>query len=79
LHLLAIKPVGEFSMTRHEQEQAIGKDLELCNLIEAIGLPSDKRKARKHRAACMAQIRAWNAEDGLQEVDLDELMRELGE
>lgn len=62
-------------MTRHEQEQAIAKDLELCDLIMALGSPADKRKARKHRKACFAQIQAWNVEDG--PVDLDELMREL--
>ncbi len=64
-------------MTRHEQEQAIGKDLELCDMIEALGSPSDKRKARKHRKACLAQIKAWNVEDGSDQIDIDELMREL--
>ena len=64
-------------MTRHEQEQAIGKDLVICDMIEALGSPADKRKARIHRKACLAQIKAWNDEDGYSQIDIDELMREL--
>ena len=64
-------------MTRQEQEQAIAKDLELCDLIVALGAPANKRKARKHRKACLAQIQAWNVEDGIADMDLDELMKEL--
>jgi len=63
-------------MTRQAQEQAIAKDLELCDLIAAIGTRASKRKAAAHRKACMAQIKAWNVEDGLNLSD-DELMAEL--
>ena len=55
----------------------IGKDLELCDLIEAFGTPANTRKARKHRAAIMAHIRAENKADG--PIDLDALRDELAE
>ena len=57
--------------------EAIAKDLELCDLIEALGTPANKRKARKHRAAIMAHIRAENEKDG--PIDLDELRAELAD
>jgi hypothetical protein len=56
---------------------AIGKDLELCDLIEAFGTPANKRKARKHKAAIMAHIRRENEREGT--IDLDELRDELAE
>ncbi len=64
-------------MTRYEQEQAIGQDLALCDLIEAIGSKSAKRKAKAQRAACLAQVRAWNKADGLDAMTADELMEAL--
>jgi len=63
-------------MARQAQEQAIAKDLDLCDLIAAIGTSASKRKAAAHRKACMAQIKAWNAEDGLN-LSHDELLAEL--
>lgn len=63
-------------MTRQAQEQAIAKDLELCDLIAAIGTRASKRKATAHRKACMAQIKAWNTEDGFNLSDA-ELLAEL--
>jgi hypothetical protein len=65
-------------MNRQEQEQAIGKDLSLCDLIDAIGKPSAKRKAKAHRKACMDQIKAWNIEEG-NTVSIDDLFAELSE
>ena len=64
-------------MTRHEQEQAIAKDLDLCDLIDALGTKSAKRKAKAQRAACYAQIKAWNDEDGQPWASDDELLAEL--
>ena len=64
-------------MTRHEQEQAIAKDLDLCDLIDALGTKSAKRKAKAQRAACYAQIKAWNDADGQPRASDDELMAEL--
>ena len=64
-------------MTRHDQEQAIGNDLELCDLAEAFGDRKAKAKARKHRKACMAQIAEWNRADGLDGQTDDELLAEL--
>jgi hypothetical protein len=63
-------------MDRTAQEQAIAADLNLCDLISAIGSKSAKRKASAHRKACMAQIKAWNVADGINLSD-DELMAEL--
>lgn len=63
-------------MTRQEQEQAIAKDLALCDLIDAIGKPSAKRKARAHRKACMNQIKVWNMQDG-PALSIDDLFAEL--
>lgn len=64
-------------MTRHEQEQAIAKDLDLCDLIDALGTKSAKRKAKAQRAACYVQIKAWNDEDGPPWASDAELMAEL--
>lgn len=63
-------------MTRQDQEQAIARDLELCDMIAAFGDRSSKRKANAHRKVCMAQIKAWNAEDGIDLSDA-ELLAEL--
>ena len=52
-------------MTRQATEQQIGRDLELIDMIEALGSKSAKRKARAQRKAIHAQIKAWNIEDGL--------------
>jgi hypothetical protein len=65
-------------MTRHDQEQAIGKDLALCDLIDAIGKPSAKRKAQAHRKACMDQIKAWNIQDS-PALSIDDLFAELSQ
>jgi len=63
-------------MNRATTEQQIAKDLELCDLIEAIGSKSNKRKARTHRKACFDAVKQMNAEDGLDMTD-DELFEEL--
>jgi len=63
-------------MTRQETEQQIANDLNLCNLVEAIGNKSAKAKSAKQRKACMKQIAAWNKEDGLNLSD-DEILADL--
>ena len=64
-------------MTRHEQEQAIAHDLDICEL----GMANSKGKLRAQYArqfiSCMDQIREWNKEDGLGQADLDELFAKL--
>ena len=64
-------------MTRHEDEQAIAADLAACDLIDVYGTAASKRQARKHRKACMAQIKAWNAEDGLADMTAAEILAAL--
>lgn len=64
-------------MTRQAAEQQIGSDLSLIDMIEAFGAPSAKRAARKQRKVIMAQIKAWNVEDGLADISADDLMKEL--
>jgi hypothetical protein len=65
-------------MDRRETESAIARDLDLCDLIEGVGTNAAKRKARAHRKACLAQVKAWNAEDGLVAMSDAELLAELG-
>ena len=64
-------------MSRQADEQSIARDLETIDMIEAFGTKQAKAKARKHRKDCMAQIAAWNREDGLDEISDDELFAEL--
>ena len=64
-------------MTRQAAEQQIASDLNLIDMIEAFGAASAKRAARKQRKAIMAQIKAWNVEDGLADISADDLIREL--
>jgi hypothetical protein len=58
-------------------EQKIGADLAKIDLIEAIGTKSAKRAARKHRAACYAELARMNKADGLDTLTDDELLEEL--
>jgi len=58
-------------------EQQIAADLNLCDLISAIGNRASKRKATIHRKACFAAIREMNKDDGLDQLSDDELMAEL--
>ena len=64
-------------MTRHEAEQAIAADLDLCDLGMAMTKGATRRKYVAHRTACMAQIRQWNVEDGLGEMTAAEILAEL--
>ena len=71
---------------RHANEQAIARDLNLCDLVDAVGAKKAKRQAKKakrqakkQRKACLAQIKKWNKEDGLDGLSDDELLKELSE
>lgn len=62
---------------RHQDEQAIAKDLELCDLVAAIGSKAAKRQAKAQRKACFAQVRQWNTDDGVQGMTDEQLLAEL--
>lgn len=64
-------------MTRHQQEQQIAADLNLIAMIEFAGDRNAKRVAKAQRKAIQAQIKAWNAEDGLSDMTDAELLAEL--
>jgi hypothetical protein len=61
---------------RQTQEQAIAADLNLCDIGAAFTKGKNRQAFVAHRKACMAQIAAWNAEDGINLTD-DELFAEL--
>ena len=64
-------------MTRQQQEQQIASDLNLIAMIEFAGDRSAKRAAKAQHKVIMAQIKAWNEEDGLYDLSDDELLAEL--
>lgn len=64
-------------ISRHENEQAIGRDLALCDMVLAFGSASSKRRARAHRKACLDQIHQWNIEDEMADIPDDELLAAL--
>jgi hypothetical protein len=63
-------------MTR-DQEAAVGRDLELIDLVEAIGNRRAKASARKQRKAIYSAIREANIADGLDKMTDDELLEAL--
>jgi streptomycin 6-kinase len=66
-------------MSRYIAEQAIAHDLDRYDVIMAVMSPrsADYRRAARHRKACMAQVAAWNREDGSADMTDDELLAEL--
>lgn len=64
-------------MSRTATEQAIASDLGLCDLGLAFAKGSARRAFRDHRKVCIAQIKAWNREDGLDQLSDDDLLAEL--
>ena len=66
---------GQYA-ARQAEEKAIAADLDLCDLVAAIGDKKAKAQARKQRKACFAQIAEWNRQDGLHLSD-DELLAAL--
>jgi hypothetical protein len=58
-------------------EQKIAHDLDLCDLIAAIGTPAAKRQMTKHRKVIMAALHAENVADGFDALTDDELLAAL--
>ena len=56
---------------------AIAADLEICDMVQALGDRKSKRKATAHRKACFAAIAEANRADGLDNISDDELLAEL--
>jgi len=57
---------------------AIGKDLELCDMGIAFTKGRARTKFVQHRKACMSAIKAANVADGLDAISDDDLLKELG-
>lgn len=60
-----------------DDDAAMGRDLDLCDQIEALGSPAAKRKARAQRRAIYQALKARNAADGLDGLSDDEILAEL--
>lgn len=63
--------------TMTETEQAIGRDLDLCDLGMTLTSGTVRRRYARHRKACFAEIRKMNKADGLDAMSDDELLAEL--
>lgn len=57
-------------------EAKIAKDLDLIDIVEVLGTPSAKRKARKHRAEIFNYLRETTPPE-LADMTDDELLAEL--
>jgi len=64
-------------MTRHETEQAIAKDLEAIDVALYFAKGAARKPLLAHKRHCMAQIKAWNREDEIDNMTVDELLEEL--
>ena len=64
-------------MNRHATEQAIAHDLDAISTALFFAKGAARRPLLAHKRACMAQIKAWNTEDGLDGLTHDELLAEL--
>lgn len=64
-------------MTRHETEQAIALDLAAIDTALYFAKGAARRPLLAHKRACMAQIKAWNREDQIDNMTADELLAEL--
>ena len=62
----------------HEQELQIGKDLDLCDLMLAIGSKTSKRKAAKQRKICFDAIAQSLVGSSIEFMTDDEILAELG-
>lgn len=56
---------------------SIARDLETCDLINAIGDQKSRKIAAKHRKACFNAIKDANKSDGLCDMSDDELLSAL--
>ncbi len=66
-------------MTRDETFEAIAADLDLCDIGMALTKGAARRKFVKHRKACIAEIARLNKEDGLADMTIDEIMKDMAE
>lgn len=63
--------------SRHDQEQAIARDLERCELAEALGDRKTRSRAGRHRKACFEAIHEMNVADGIDGMTDEELLAAL--
>ena len=64
-------------MSRHEAEQAIAHDLAAIDTALYFAKGIARRPLLAHKRHCMAQIKAWNREDQIDNMSIDELLAEL--
>jgi len=64
-------------MNRHEAEQAIAHDLNTIDMALIFAKGRARTKFIQHRKACMAQIKGWNVDDGVDGLTDGELLMEL--
>jgi hypothetical protein len=62
---------------RHETEQAIAKDLNAIDIALGWAKGSARRPLLAHKRHCMAQIKAWNREDEIDNMTVEQLLAEL--
>lgn len=61
----------------HETEQAIARDLDLCDIGMALTKGRTRAKFARHRKVCMRAIKAANRAQGLDQLSDDQLLAEL--
>ena len=64
-------------MSRHADEQAIAHDLAAIDTALYFAKGAARRPLLAHKRHCMAQIKAWNREDQIDNMSIDELLAEL--
>ena len=64
-------------MSRHAAEQAIAHDLDVIATALYWAKGAARRPLLAHKRHCMAQIKAWNREDQIDGMSVDELLAEL--
>lgn len=60
-----------------DTERKIARDLDLCDLVSAIGAPRARAKAEKQKSMIFRTIRAQNEADSLSDLTADQILREL--
>jgi hypothetical protein len=63
--------------SRFETEQAIAADLNAIDTALFFAKGAQRRPLLAHKKACLAQIKAWNKEDGLDKLSSDEILEQL--
>lgn len=66
-------------MDRTATEQAIARDLELCDLGLALTKGAARRRFKEQRKVCMDAIKVMNKAGGLDTLSDDELLAALAE